>query len=414
MEVRLLALILILIVFQFASSLAMGASISSASDLQQNEEEPFTHLVVLVHGLKGSEQDLAYLANTLERQAHKDTNVVLHRSSCNSQMTHDGVQKGGERLKTEVEQEIKKIEGRVRLSFVANSMGGLYARYAIAHIDMADNVTPLVFCTTSTPHLGCCNHTYVPLPRWAETTIGKMMAETGNDLFGVTTIVQEMGTSDFYLDPLRKFQRRVALANAFATDSLVPVGTAAFLSKSSDYLHKTLPKSERYVLAVQTEPNQEHDPDDMSQRLDSLGWTKLFLDVRDTIPLPSIPIPFRTPAVVPDRDVWTSKELFPVLNQIGSRWQIPLGHTVGIANSRNSAYSWFTAGGQPFMDQLAQDLLLFMGVPLSDDKDETDTADHEEITEAVDKDDVTTEVATEVAPEVAPDLIVVDAEGGEL
>jgi hypothetical protein len=399
----LLGLILITIVFQFASSLAMGASISSASDLQQNEE-PFTHLVVLVHGLKGSEQDLAYLAQTLERQTHRDANVVLHRSSCNSQMTHDGVQKGGERLKAEVEQEIKKIEGQVRLSFVANSMGGLYARYAIAHIDMADNITPLVFCTTSTPHLGCCNHTYVPLPRWAETTIGKMMAETGNDLFGITSIVQEMGTSEFYLDPLRKFKRRVAIANAFATDSLVPVATAAFLSKSSDYLHTTLPKNDRYVLSVHTEPDQDHNADDMSQCLDSLGWTKLFLDVRDTIPLPSIPIPFRTPAIVPDREVWTSKELFPVLNQIGSRWQIPLGHTVGIANSRNSAYSWFTAGGQPFMDQLAQDLLLFMGVPLSDDTDEAGTTDQGEITEAVKED--------EVAIDVAPELIVVDDNGG--
>lgn len=58
------------------------------------------------------------------------------------------------------------------------------------------------------------------------------------------------------------------------------------------------------------------------------------------------------------------------------------------------------------MDQLAQDLLLFMGVPLSDDKDETETTDHEEITEEVDED--------EIATEVAPELIVVDAESGEL
>ena len=386
----------------------MGASVSTTSEVQQDEES-FTHLVVLVHGLKGSEEDLAYLARTLERQAHRDANLVLYRSSCNSMMTHDGIQKGGERLTAEVEQEIKKIEGPVRLSFVANSMGGLYSRYAIAHMDMADNVTPLVFCTTSTPHLGCCNHTYIPLPRWAETTIGKMMAETGNDLFCITSIVHEMGTSDFYLDPLRKFQRRVAIANAFATDSLVPVATAAFLSRTSDYTHTTVAKSERYALAVQTEPDQEHDQDDMSQRLDSLGWTKLFLDVRDTIPLPSIPIPFRTAAIVPDKSVWTSKELFPVLNQIGSRWQIPLGHTVGIANSRNSAYTWFTAGGQPFMDQLAEDLLVFMDVPLTEGEKETDPADQEEATDGVSPDKVAADKAG-----VSPDKITTDEAGVSL
>jgi hypothetical protein len=49
-----------------------------------------------------------------------------------------------------------------------------------------------------------------------------------------------MGTSDFYLDPLRKFHKRIAVGNPFATGSLVPVDTAAFLPKNSDYEHATL------------------------------------------------------------------------------------------------------------------------------------------------------------------------------
>ena len=49
-----------------------------------------------------------------------------------------------------------------------------------------------------------------------------------------------MGTSDFYLDPLRKFHKRIAVGNPFATGSLVPVDTAEFLSKNSDYERATL------------------------------------------------------------------------------------------------------------------------------------------------------------------------------
>ena len=356
----------------------MGGAISTTATSDVNspeEEESFTHLMVLVHGFKGTEEDYAYLQTTVERQAHQNSNVVVHRSACNIGKTTDGIENGGKRLAEEVEEQINKIEGAVRLSFVANSMGGLYARNAIAHIDM-ERVTPLIFCTTSTPHLGVCNHTYIPLPRWAETTIGNMMYDTGRDLFCMTTIVHEMGTRDFYLDPLRKFHKRIAVGNAFATDSLVPVATAAFLSKNSDYEHITLPSKEAYLLTLQTEPGQDHDKEEMSQSLDSLGWTKIFLDLRDRIPLPSIRIPFTEAATIPDKSVWTSKELFPVLNQVSGRWQIPVGHTVAIANSRNDLYTRFTASGQPFMDQVAQDLLTLMGVPFSsNDQEDDDTAD---------------------------------------
>ena len=356
--------ILTLIVVRLATSLTMGASMPAMTDFKQADEQ-FTHLVVLVHGFKGSEQDFAYLETTFERQAHEDANIVLHKSSCNSGKTTDGIESGGKRLAAEVEEQIKKIEGPVRLSFVANSLGGLYVRYAIAHIDMTGKTTPLVYCTTSTPHLGCCNHTYITIPRWAETTIGNMMAQTGRDLFCDSTIVKELGTSDFYLGALRKFKQRVAIANAFATDILVPVTTAAFLSKTSDYPHTTIPDMKQYLLAVQTDPIQEFDKEDASQCLDSLGWIKLFLDMSGKMPLPSVPLPFRRPTTIPDQPAWTSRELFPILSRVGSRWEIPLGHTVAIANSRNKLLTIIAEKGKPVMDQVAKDLLILMGVPLS-------------------------------------------------
>jgi Putative serine esterase (DUF676) len=352
--------------FCLVSSLSMGIQFST--DTESLDRDPLhTHLVILVHGYKGTEQDFTYLENTMRRQAHPEAKFIIHRSSCNYGKTFDGIRNGGERLALEVEEEVQKIEGLVKLSFVGHSLGGLYSRYAISLLDLKTRVTPTIFCTTTTPHLGCCNHTYVPIPRWAETTVGSLMADTGKDLFCMNSIIQEMGTKEQYLDPLRRFKTRIAIANAFATDILVPVSTAAFLSQQSTYPHTTLPKNERYVLALRTDFQENYDKEDVSQSLDSLGWVKLFLDVRDSIPLPSIPIPFMKAVDIPDKPIWISKELIPVMNQIGSRWHIPLGHPVAVANSRTNFYSWMTSRGQLFMDQVAQDLLTLMEIPLADD-----------------------------------------------
>jgi hypothetical protein len=326
-----------------------------------------THLVILVHGYKGTERDFAYLESTMKRQAHPDANFIIYRSSCNHGKTFDGIENGGKRLALEIQEELQKIEGLVKLSFVGHSLGGLYSRYAISLLDFTTRVTPTIFCTTTTPHLGCCNHTYIPIPRWAETTVGSLMADTGRDLFCMNSIIQQLGTTERYLNPLRSFKTRIAIANAFATDILVPASTAAFLSQQSTYPHLTLPKNERYVLALRTDFQENYDREDVSQSLDSLGWLKLFLDVRDSIPLPSIPIPFKKAVDIPNKSIWMSKELIPIMNQIGSSWHIPLGHPVAVANSRTNFFSWLTSRGQLYMDQVAQDLLSLMGVPLAND-----------------------------------------------
>jgi hypothetical protein len=190
------------------------------------------------------------------------------------------------------------------------------------------------------------------------------MKDTGRDLFCMTDIVKELGTSPEYLDPLRMFEKRIALANAFCTDFQVPASTAAFLSSKSEYEQTVVPSRDLYLLTVETEPNQKYNPEDMSECLDSLGWTKVFLDVRDQIPIPSIPIPFTKAVKVPDKEKWISKDLIPIMNNAyGGRWQIPLGHSVAIANSRHNFYAWFNEKGKPFMDQLAHDVLILMGVP---------------------------------------------------
>jgi hypothetical protein len=292
--------------------------------------------------------------------------MIIHTSLCNHRKTFDGIENGGKRLALEVNNEIQKIEGHVHLSFFAHSLGGLYSRYAISLLDLSTTkVTPTIFCTVLSPHLGCSRHTYVATPRWAERGVGYMMGKTGRDLFGMTSALQEMGTMEQYLHPLRQFKFRIAIANAYNTDILVPVSTAAFLSEQSTYSHITLPKNEPYVLMVKTQFQENYDKDDISQCLDSLSWVKIFLDVRKSIPIPSIPIPFQKAASIPDKPIWKSKELIPILSQVGFRWHIPFGHPITIANSRSKLYSWLTSRGQRFMDQVALDFLTLMAIPLA-------------------------------------------------
>lgn len=331
-----------------------------------------THLVILVHGWLGNDRELAYLQESMERQsttAASQQRLVFHSAKCNLKRTGDGVIPGGQRLVEEVKDQIEKIDGDVLLSFVGNSLGGLYARYAIAHMDtsiMSSKVTPFIFCTTATPHLGIGNHTYIPLPRSLEKLAGTVMQTTGRDMFGMTTIIFEMGTRELYLEPLRKFKSRIAMANAFGTDFQVPTATAAFLSGNSDYPHKTLPPKKDYVLSVETASDTERcKENDMSQCLDSLGWTKIFVDVRDDIPLPGLTLFFgKEETSLGDRLEWASKDLVQPLSRFGRKWKLPLGHMVSCANSRDGFNSWFNANGRPKVDQLAQDMLQLMeGLP---------------------------------------------------
>lgn len=321
-----------------------------------------THLMILVHGLFGNDKELDYLQESIEEQkASTDHDLIIYSAKCNIGKTSDGIENGGRRLAREVKDQIEKINGKVLLSFVGNSLGGLYARYAITVLDLTE-ITPFIFCTIATPHLGVSNNTYIPLPRWGETLIGSTMQKTGEDLFSLNSMVEDMGTKDHFLERLRSFRKRIALANCFGTDFQVPTTTAAFLSYGSYYKHNRLPEKEKYFLSFETKPDQDYNKDSMSQSLDALGWTKIFLDVRNDIPLFSVPLPFSgsNSDEVPTAESLTSAELIPLVTNIGQRWSFPFGHTVSCANSKNSFTRWINSNGQHIMDQLAEDLMLVM------------------------------------------------------
>ncbi len=148
------------------------------------------------------------------KNVHPRGSLIVHNAACNEGRTHDGIINGGERLLKEmlsvIRFEVKRREQQllrqqeqqdpveVTMSIVGNSLGGLYARYAIAHLAevlgngqscnnpyLLDGFIRIhfnVFCSTASPHLGCSGFTYIPIPRTAEMGVAQIMRETGSDL----------------------------------------------------------------------------------------------------------------------------------------------------------------------------------------------------------------------------------------
>jgi Putative serine esterase (DUF676) len=234
------------------------------------------HCIVLVHGWMGNAKELSYLQSQLIQQgADVGCCFLVHSSTVNEGRTSDGIAAGGQRLADEINQLMEHVQHeldtdlkreqqplqkssstdslpyQISLSFIGNSLGGLYARYALRHIPFLQpnntsiNIYPAVFCTTCTPHLGVgTNQTFIALPVWIQTIFASIIGRTGYDLFRIPSqfrstsdatipttmdIIQEMTFGTEYREPLQKFHRRIALCNTHQTDLQVPCATAAFL-----------------------------------------------------------------------------------------------------------------------------------------------------------------------------------------
>lgn len=154
----------------------------------------------LVHGLGGNRVDLSYLAQQL--QGRSEHVGIVHCVSCNEGKTKDGVVQGGERVATEVRNVLEQHPNKVplkRISFVGNSLGGLYCRYACAvlfqkcegagkdgtctcgcqGVGRMAGLIPHSFVTIATPHLGIRKFKILNLPDLVYSTMAK---DTGKDL----------------------------------------------------------------------------------------------------------------------------------------------------------------------------------------------------------------------------------------
>ena len=397
------------------------------------------HLIVIVHGWIGCPQDLAYIEDAVEQQAAqieaaqqrneeescpatplpKTEEFVVYNCICNHGKTQDGIAAGGDRVALEVQQVLQTLETHytslqeVTFSMIGYSMGGMYSRYALPNILPADpqqvttadddsnitttpkqfsfKISPKVFCTMATPHLGSKGQTWFGFPRWMEVKFGNM-SHTAADVFRVdSNLLEEMLVNPRWYRPLLKFEKRIAYANAYSMDFMIPTCTSAFLSSSAtcspsfhhvdeqwsnDNHHKASKANpciamvvhtpaEHYKLFVEksniTKGDTPTEDDDMewrhrmAQRLDAMGWTKVFCDFTTTSTRTT-----KQPPRDPPKCSYTSSEL---LSLFGTRQKgkhgplIPMGHDLICANSKVVFQSYRNRRGRILVDQLAKDLI---------------------------------------------------------
>jgi len=168
---------------------------SSSVERSQNQHGK-KHLVVLVHGLFGSDKHLVNVVKLMESNFSKNNDVFVYVSKANKRTkTLDGIHECGERLIEELKDLVSSSGLKAELktiSLVGHSLGGLISRYAVGHAYDKDTKTvfglePLHFITICTPHFGC-NDTYMtdikkedsvtPCLRWPSSVpvIGKLPA----------------------------------------------------------------------------------------------------------------------------------------------------------------------------------------------------------------------------------------------
>ncbi|CAH9081195.1 unnamed protein product [Cuscuta epithymum] len=171
------------------------------------EDEP-DHLIVLVHGILASTSDWTYTQAELKRRLGRK--FLIYASSCNAYIkTFAGIDGAGKRLAVEVMQVVKTRGSLKKISFIAHSLGGLIARYAVAVLFTKNLSTtanrklvcssiqrfiaglePINFITLATPHLGVRGNRQLPfllglpiLEKLAAPMAPFLIGRTGRQLF---------------------------------------------------------------------------------------------------------------------------------------------------------------------------------------------------------------------------------------
>ncbi|KAJ8616473.1 hypothetical protein MRB53_035845 [Persea americana] len=177
--------------FRLQAMSTTQGNVATLNGISKTKHGP-DHLLVLVHGIMASPSDWTYVETELKRRL--GSNFLIYASSSNTYTkTFTGIDGAGKRLADEVLQVVQKTESLKRISFLAHSLGGLFARYAIgvlyssnplsssqsgdlsSHKTNAENsvsssklgsiagLEPINFITLATPHLGVRGRKQLPL-----------------------------------------------------------------------------------------------------------------------------------------------------------------------------------------------------------------------------------------------------------
>ncbi|KAG8469128.1 hypothetical protein KFE25_007646 [Diacronema lutheri] len=204
----------------------------SASARAPARATPPKHLVVLAHGLGGTSRDLLRFEQALMAC---DASVLALAISGNEGRTKDGVRAGSARVEREVRAAVANHPSLRRISFVGNSLGGLYVREAACALheprrpfglrgERIAGLAPEAFVTIASPHLGTRLLPWCP-PALQGLPARAFAGQTASDLFLRTLVLADM-TDERHLRALRAFRRRVLYANA-GGDAMVQPYTAA-------------------------------------------------------------------------------------------------------------------------------------------------------------------------------------------
>ncbi|KAF5196010.1 alpha/beta-Hydrolases superfamily protein [Thalictrum thalictroides] len=256
-----------------------------------------THLVVMINGIIGSAADWKFAAKQFLGRYPKD--VLVHCCKRNyGMLTLDGVDVMGERLAEEVLSVIKQRPRLQKISFVAHSLGGLVARYAVGrlyrqntmreqdkmnedctfdegHLCEGDKLKgkiaglePMNFITFATPHIGVRGHKQAPLfcsltilekaarhTSWMLRRTGKHLLLTDNENGKPPLLLQMVNDSEdlHFLSALHSFQRCVTYANA-RFDFAVGWRTSSIRRQNELPKLQRISKNDRYPHVVNVEP----------------------------------------------------------------------------------------------------------------------------------------------------------------
>ncbi|WKX88808.1 hypothetical protein Q1695_008439 [Nippostrongylus brasiliensis] len=116
-----------------------------------------THLVVFVHGLEGTCEDLSSYRNSFRVVADRIPGFLYLLSSSNHAKTWCDIEDMADNLLSEIHSYIARYsEPPARISFVAHSLGGVIVRAAVSKEEAAEWLVPRLHCllTINSPHLG--------------------------------------------------------------------------------------------------------------------------------------------------------------------------------------------------------------------------------------------------------------------
>ena len=259
----------------------------------------------------GFPEDLTWLADNLTKRGHT---VLVSKSNAFTKSLR-GIEVCSEALIDEINQfVVTRGRGNLsQISFVGNSLGGIFNRHAIKL--MADHdyfnqwqLSPLHFMTIATPHLGVYHHNLIEEnldifnSHILKTTVSSLFSVSGKDLFANEegSLLFKMGTHPQWLDALRLFKNRRLYANLFR-DSVVPLSTGAILPKIESRRLRNQFKGKFGIVSAFNSTSRSSTSSDVDCRrdtvgkdemsskiiaaLDSVGWEKIIVNFPGIYPL---------------------------------------------------------------------------------------------------------------------------------